>query len=202
MRKSQFSVGANTWSHQGTPIEAVTRIAEAVGAVIQADPTEQTLHILPRYPSAPWDWAAATPDIVLPLDIIESDGIEPTLKAAYNAVYVSGESQGVVGQVKRTGTAGDVVAPMITHPLITHADAARQRGLAILADTGRQARVGQSLPISDATGLVMVGQLAEIPEPGDTWRGLVRGLTVSATWSRTLVVRQRLELERHYLETA
>ena len=37
----------------------------------------------------------------------------------------------------RAGTAGDVLAPMVVDALITQAAAARQRGIAVLADTGR-----------------------------------------------------------------
>ena len=52
----------------------------------------------------------------------------------YNGVYISGAtSDGVLNLVKRTGTAGDVLAPMVSDPLNTHADASRQRGLAVLA---------------------------------------------------------------------
>ena len=44
---------AGLWQHQGTPMSAVLRIAEAAGAYLQTDATTQTLHVRHRYPSAP-----------------------------------------------------------------------------------------------------------------------------------------------------
>lgn len=44
-------------------------------------------------------------------------------------MFVSGQDVGVLGQVTRAGTAGDVLAPMVVDALITEAAAARQRGV-------------------------------------------------------------------------
>ncbi len=194
-------VPAGAWSHQGTPISGVLRVAEAVGAIVMADPVATTLHLLPRYPVAPWGWSAATPDIVLPPDLCIAESIEQIERPRYNRAYASGETQGVLGQITRAGTAGDLPASLVTHPLLTAAEATRQRGRVILADTGRQARIGLSLPLADASGLLDLNALVHYADPADPWRGLVRGLTVTARWDRTLTVRQSVEIERHYLET-
>lgn len=81
---------------------------------------------------------------------------------AFNAVYVSGERAGVVAQVKRSGTAGDVPTTMVVDPLITHADAARSRGIAILSDTGKQALVTLELPMLPELGLLSPGLMLSI----------------------------------------
>jgi hypothetical protein len=62
-------------------------------------------------------------------------------------VFVSGQEVGVLAQVSRAGTAGDVFAPMVVDALITQAAAARQRGIAVLADTGRQVELSLRLPV-------------------------------------------------------
>ena len=66
----------------------------------------------------------------------------------------------------------------------------------MLADTGRQAMVTLELPMLASIGLLEPGRLIAIGENGASWRGLVRGTTVSANWNQSLVVRQMVEVER------
>lgn len=192
---ADWLVPAGLYNHTGSYIAHAQRLAEAAGAYVQADPLLDTLRILPRYPLLPWEWSAATPDITLPSAPVVREAIEWQDKAAYNRVFVSGtESGGVLGQVTRAGTAGDVVAPMITDPLITHADAARARGRPILADTGRQARITLELPILPETGIITPGKLVQYTDAGTTRRGLVRSTAVTA---QLPTARQTIELETH-----
>lgn len=192
---ADWLVPAGLYSHTGSYIAHAQRLAEAAGAYVQADPLLDTLRILPRYPLLPWEWSAATPDITLPSAPVVREAIEWQDKAAYNRVFVSGtESGGVLGQITRTNTAGDVVAPMITDPLITHADAARARGRPILADTGRQARITLELPILPETGIITPGKLVQYTDAGTTRRGLVRSTAVTA---QLPTARQTIELETH-----
>lgn len=189
---------AALWHHQGTPMSAVLRIAEAAGAYVQTDAVLQTLHVRHRYPAAPWGWDALTPAVSLPAMVALREGVEWLDKPAYNEVYVRGQSVGVLGHVVKTGTTGGLAAATVVDDLITHADAARQRGLAILGDTGRQQRLSLSLPINDDLGLLEVGQLIDVTEgtgPSTvTRRGLVRG--VSATYNPP-AARQNVEVEVH-----
>lgn len=188
-------VPAGLYNHTGPYIAHAQRLAEAAGAYIQADTITDTLHVLPRYPLLPWEWASATPDIILPSAPVVRESIEWQDRPTYNRVFVSGtESGGVLGQVTRAGTAGDVVAPMVTDPLITHADGARARGRAILADTGRQARITLDLPILTETGIIQPGKLVEYTDNGTARRGLVRSTAVRA---QLPTARQTIELETH-----
>lgn len=191
---TDWLVPANTWALQGAYIAGVLDIANAAGGYVQPHDTAQTLRILPRYPAAPWDWASLTPDFELPAAVVAVEGTEWLQKPNYNRVFVSGTSAGVLGQVTRTGTAGDAVAPMVTHPLITHADAARQRGMAELSDTGRQARLSLRMPVLAETGVIQPGALVRYVDNGVPALGLVRGTQVD--WSRP-TLRQVLDVETH-----
>jgi hypothetical protein len=195
---TDWNVPAGLFSHQGTLIAGVLEIASAIKAIVQADPSEKILHVLPQFPSAPWDWATQSPDVVIPMDVMVTDSLTPSIKPTYNRVYVSGTTQGVLAQITRRGTAGDKLAELVTHALITEEAAGSQRGLAILGDTGHQATISVSMPVSDDTGLIKVGQLVSVPETGDPWVGLVRGVSVAAQNSDGLSVLQTLEIERHY----
>lgn len=188
-------VPLGAWSHQGTPISAVQRIAEAAGAYVQADPSTQILHLLHRYPVKPWEWSAATPDVEIPVAVTVTEDIEWSDKPNYTRVYVSGQGGGILGQVTRAGTAGDVLAPMVTDPLITHPYAARQRGLAILADTGRKALQTLSLPVLEESGIILPGQIIRFTEPGQPHRvGLVRGASINYGRPK---LRQTIQVETH-----
>lgn len=185
-------VPGGVWSHQGTPISAAVAIARAGGGYVQPHASATSISVLPLYPVAPWDWAGVTPDLELPAGYTTREGIEWQEFARYNRVYVSGTSAGVLGQVTRTGSAGDILAPMVTDPLITHADAARQRGLSVLAKTGRIATVTLRLPVSEGTGVIRPGAFVRYTEGAGARLGLARSVSVDAQGAQ---VWQTLRLE-------
>lgn len=194
---TDWNVPAGAWSHQGSYITALQAIAEAAGGYLQPHNTANTLRILPRYPTASWNWntdiPAATTTMVLPEDIAIQEGIAWKDLPVYDRVYVSGNTQGVVGNVKRTGTAGTRVAPMVTDALITDQLAARQRGIAVLSKSGRQAMVAIRMPILTETGIILPGQLVSYQEASVTRNGIVRAVSVD-TGDK---VRQSLSIETY-----
>lgn len=193
---TDWLVPAGVWSQTGTPMDACLAIAEAAGAYLQAHPSSMILRVLPRYPAAPWHWAELTPDFALPEDVCVTEGIEWVDKPAYNTVFVSGQQNGVLAHVTRAGTDGGTPAPMVTDPLISHADAGRQRGLSILSDTGRQALISLSLPVLEETGIILPGKLVQYSENGNTHLGLARAIDVAGSFPK---VRQTIRLETHVI---
>ncbi len=189
---TDWLIPAGAFSALSTPAAVAAAVAQASGSVLQADWSGRILRMMPRYPVKPWDWAGATPEYVIPASIAQTESVEWLEKPDYNVVYVSGVSQGVIGQVKITGTAGDKPAPMVTDPLITHADAARQRGITILSDTGRKASMQISMPILDTVGVIDVCRLIEFSDGANTRRGIVRANNISVGWP---TVRQTLTIE-------
>lgn len=196
---TDWLVPGGVWSHQGTHISAVSAIAAAAGGYLQPHRTARTLRILPRYPAPPWQWPDLTPDIELPVGPVVVEGIQWQRLPDYNRVYVRGEGVGVLGQITRAGTAGDVDAPMVVDPLITASEVARQAGIAVLGNTGRQAIVTLSLPVLDETGLILPGKLVRYVDGSTVRLGLVRSTALS--WQRPKL-RQSIKLETHILEGA
>jgi len=189
---TDWSVPAGILNLAGAPADVALHVAEAAGAVLQADWSLKRLRMLPRYPVKPWDWAAATPDIIIPAAVTQSESIEYLDLPEYNLVYVAGQTAGITGQVKITGTAGDKPAPMITHPLITHADAARQRGIATLGYTGRRAIMQISLPVLEESGVIDVCRLVEFTDGANTRRGITRRTEITVDQP---TVRQTITIE-------
>lgn len=200
---ADWLIPAGAWSHQGTPLDAVQAIAQAAGGYLQSHRSAATLLTRHAYgqragdnPGAPWSWMTGAADVELAPDAIITDGTERKDGADINAIYVSGTTQGVLAQVKRMGSAGDKLAAMVTDPLITHVDAARQRGLAVLGAAGAKYNVRLELPVltgAGQPGVLDVGQLVQI-NAAQPWRGRVRAVSVNA---KRPSLRQTVTLERH-----
>lgn len=197
-RCTDWLVPAGAWSHAGTPMSAVRRVADAIGAVVQSPRVGEAVIVMPRYPALPWEWAAATPDVLLAsLDAVLVHGYERADRPEYEGVYVSGQAQGVLALVKRTGTAPALYMPMVTDPLMTHLDACRQRGGSMLGKAGSQATMSLTLPVltgSGEPGVIDPGKLVRVLDPAGEWRGLVRSTRVGVSMP---VIEQTLTLERH-----
>ena len=177
---TDWNVPANAFAQQGSWIDALTAIAGAAGGYLIPHPSAQTIRVRHRYPVAPWEWSTVTPDFVLPVDAVARESLRWLEKPAYNRVFVSGQDVGVLGQVTRAGTAGDVLAPMVVDPLITEAAAARQRGIAVLADTGHQLEVSLRLPVLAETGIIEPGAFVEYQDGSVKRLGIVRATQVEA----------------------
>ena len=177
---TDWNVPAGVFSHQGTWIEALGVIAGAAGGYLLPHPRDQTIRVRHRYPVAPWEWATVTPNFVLPVDAVEKESLRWLEKPSYNRVFVSGVDAGVLAQVTRSGTAGDLLAPMVVDALILDAAVARQRGLAVLSDTGRQIEVSLNLPVLQETGVIEPGAFVQYRDAGADRIGLVRSTQVQA----------------------
>jgi hypothetical protein len=199
---TDWLIPAGVYSYaDSTAIEQIGRLAQAAGGIAYADRAARTVLARPRYPLPPWQWPGATPDVELPLAALKSLSLKRADRPEYNAVYVMGQAGGVLGHVYLTGSAADLVAPQVVDPLITHVDAARYRGLTVLAGFGAQQQVSLELPLNAVGGtvpLLTLGQLVAVTGEGAPWLSLVTGVRVSAGRSgRALTVTQQIELERH-----
>lgn len=189
---SDWLVPAGALSLHGTPAAVAGHVAEAAGAVLSSDWASRDLRLRSRYPVKPWDFATATPEYVIPAALCRTESVEWLEKPSYNVVYVSGVQQGVLGRVKITGTAGDKPAAMVTHPLLTHPDPVRERGLSILGDTGRKAIMQISTPVLESTGVIDICRFIEFSDGTNTRHGIVRANNVSVDWP---TVRQTMTIE-------
>lgn len=198
---TQFNVPAGAFSYVNkSPIEALAQLAQAVGAMIYPDGATKTLRIRPLWPVSPWAMASATPAIAVHDNVILSYNSEPSISPLYNKVFVRGEQQGVFGGVRRTGTAGDKVAPDIVDALITDVIAARQRGTAELADSGNKDMISLTMPIMDLLPPCLPGQILGVTWQTETFKALVDSIAITAQRSQNgqLTVRQNVGVLRSY----
>lgn len=185
------------WSFSGTALSVVQRVAESVGAVLRSDRVENRISVLPRYRLLPNEWREAVPEIEIHIDASMTDSWERADRPAFNGVFVSGRVGGAIALVYLAGTSGERLAPMVTDDLLTETPALRQRGESVLGSGGPQATVQMTLPVMNDPafpGVLEVNWLARIVEPGKTWYGVIRAVSVNVGFP---VIRQTITLEHH-----
>lgn len=193
------SAGALSYSN-ATPLKVIQQIAEAAGGRIISHRTDKQLIALPRLHSLPWTWGAATPDLGISDYVVRQLSREFQPNPVLNAVFISGENQGVLCKVVRSGTAANLLGPMVTDALITDVEPARERGKMIIGQSGRWSKEQLELPLTVTNtlpGLLEIGQLISMSEYGQTWRGQVVGVRVSADFSGGFRVSQHIDVERY-----
>lgn len=191
-----WEVPAGVWSARGSYMQAITTIAAAAGGYVQPHDTDMTLLVLPRYPVAPWNWAAeVTPDFSIPADVATAETTGWVTKQEFNRVYLSGVTQGVLARITKEGADGSAVAPMVVDALMTDEIVARQRGTAILGNTGRQAMFTLRMPVLAETGIIKPGAFVDYYEGAVSRLGLVRSVGVEVQSLDS--VWQTLTLETH-----
>lgn len=192
-QQTPWVVPGGVFAHQGTYISALKRIAEAGGGYLRPHFNRPEFSVLPLWPRAPWD--AQVADIVIPAGAVTRESMRWVDKANYNQVWVCGQEQGHRGDVRRTGTSGDVPTQMVIDELITSPDAAQQRGLSILADTGLQREIGLSLPVLPATGIIVPGKYIDYEDGSTHYKGLVRSVSVRVDEG---FVEQTISIQSHH----
>jgi hypothetical protein len=191
---------AGAWSHTGTALSAVRRIADAIGAVVESPRTGSTLTVRPRYPVMPWNIGSATPDVVLTsLGAVSMEGYERIDTPEYDGVHVSGQAYGdTLALVRITGSGPSLILPLVTDGLITHVDAARQRGESLLGPSGSHALMSLTLPVLTGVGepgIIGPGKIIQVTDGATTWRGISRSVSVSGTFeqlSQTVSIDRKL----------
>jgi len=201
-------VPPGAWFYDSTPaLDAISRLAEASGAVVQSHPAEASLRVRARYPNSPWDWRDRTPDHVVQEDIVSNESLQMRSAPLYEAVVVTGElaGKGVTCMVRRAGEAGQLFAQQVSSPLINTSAVAAERGRNILADRGEQAAIDLVLPLfagpllPGEVGRILPLDLIEVVGEEGTWHGLCTAVRTEARIGDTAaVIEQTITLERHY----
>lgn len=200
-RVTDWLVPAEVWSFVGTPMDVVKRVADSIKAIVQSPRTGDNIIIAPRYPTLPWLWGAATPDVVIAsYDPVTADSFEQRDQPDYDGIYVSGQAQGELALVKLAGSGPSLYMPMITDQLLTDLEACRQRGESELStSSGIKLDMSLTLPVLtgvDEPGVIDVGKLVEVHDTSpldEVWRGMVTGVSIESNFVK---VRQTITLER------
>lgn len=174
-----------------TPIAAIKLIVEAAGGFIYSEPNSNTLTIKPRYKKTWWDSIVVEEyDRVIPESIVTDQSTDYQPYLDYNGVFLTNDRTGDTGQVKRIGTAGDVLQESINNPLLTSTSVMHSKGREVLAKAGLVENHSLLMPIAQEIGLCLPGELVAF---NGNWWGIVDGVSGSFTHK---LVNQTATIER------
>ncbi|WP_238381542.1 hypothetical protein [Stenotrophomonas maltophilia] len=205
-----WTVLAGAWFYDAsTPLDAISALAEASGAVVQSHPQDLSLHVRASYPVSPWLWRDTQPAHVVQEDIVLTESLQMRSAPLYDAVVVTGEipGKGVTCKVRKAGEAGQLYAQQVSSRLISVAAAGAERGRNVLSDRGEQAAVDLTVPLfpkplkAGKVGAIMPLDLVEVVAAEGTWHGQCESLRIEVVIDQqAVVIEQAATLERHYTD--
>jgi hypothetical protein len=189
-------IPAGAWSGAGTPLDVIRQLAAAAEAVIEPMADQYGVIVRSRYATMPNQWHYTAPDVQVAWPAVESSSRAQADQPDYTAIYVAGQQQGLVAQIRLEGTSGADQAPMVTDALLTDLPVLLERGKAVLAASGQAHMVTRVLPVlmgAGDPGVFLRGQLVRWVDPKVTWVGAVRSVSVTGEFGK---LRQTVTCER------
>ncbi|MBB1342609.1 hypothetical protein H5158_13300 [Pseudoalteromonas sp. SR45-6] len=174
--------GAFTYTNL-TPAAALLSVAKSIGAILDINDATKTVSVVPAWPVMPWDTDNAICDVILNDSIILEHSSSQTISQEHNAVFVRGEQQGVACKIKRAGTLGDQFANDVVDTLITHNQAARQRGTCELANSGKKQNTTIRTKLLDDLPPIRPGMLVGITYTDSVFKATCDSMTINASIS-------------------
>lgn len=184
-------VANNSLSYSNlAPIAAIKLIAESGGGFIYSEKGSKTLSIKPLYKKTFWDtFTADDYDRLVPDSLVTSQSTDYELYPDYNGITLTNDRTGKQAQVKRTGTAADVLLPPENNPLFDVVSMGAF-GKAKLAKAGMVETHTLTMPISTEVGECAPGEVFAF---NAEWWGIVDSVSVAFSHAK---VNQTVKVER------
>ncbi|WP_180052064.1 hypothetical protein [Acinetobacter sp. YH12099] len=184
-------VANNSLSYSNlAPIAAIKLIAESGGGFIYSEKGSNTLSIKPLYKKTFWDtFTVDDYDRLVPDSLVTSQSTDYELYPDYNGITLTNDRTGKQAQVKRTGTAADVLLPPENNPLFDVVSMGAF-GKAKLAKAGMVETHTLTMPISTEVGECAPGEVFAF---NAQWWGIVESVSVSFSHAK---VNQTVKVER------
>lgn len=184
-------VANNSLSYSNlAPIAAIKLIAESGGGFIYSEKGSNTLSIKPLYKKTFWDtFTVDDYDRLVPDSLVTSQSTDYELYPDYKGITLTNDRTGKQGQVKRTGTAADVLLPPENNPLFDVVSMGAF-GKAKLAKAGMIETHTFTMPISTEVGECAPGEVFAF---NAEWWGIVESVSVSFSHAK---VNQTVKVER------
>lgn len=185
-------VPTESFSYSGlTPIKAIQEIAAAGGGFVYSEADSQAITIKPMYKKTYWDPIAISEyDILLPESIVTEQSTDYEVYPDYNGITLTNDKTGQTGQVKRTGTSGDVLYETVNNRLFTSDQVMGSYGKSKLAKAGLVESHTFSMPLTSEIGQCKPADILAFN--AEFW-GVVDSVSVSFTYSK---VTQSVTVER------
>lgn len=190
----------SAFSYQAlSAMSVIKKIAAAAGGVVIPDISAKTIYVRPRFKLMPWDMAGAAMDATIHESQITSSSAARQPAPLINAVFVSGEQEGVASTIRRINTAGDKPGDDVINPWLTAIEGNTSRGKAELAASGDRMSHSIELPINQTAqpGLVLPGMCVSVQHAAsaDDYRAYVTATKISVPGRALAKVRQTITLD-------
>jgi hypothetical protein len=197
-----WNIPAGAWTYQGiTAIDAISRLAQAAGGIIQSARTGQAIIAQPRRKVWPWQYQSTAADYSIPWDACITTQRLSQPAGSPNVVHVHGsEHGGILARVTLATSAGDKPIPTVVNALLTDSIPARELGGRLLAEQQPPCRYkSASIPLTWSDGdypLMQVGDLIGISTQAEDEKGICTALSVTVqTRGKGFIVRQTATLD-------
>lgn len=203
---ANWLIPEEVYSYSGkSPIAILQEIANVAGGFLSSDSHEKMLILKRKWPFPAWEIEAQEANVSLPSSAILSISGEETLTTRANVVYAMGEeNSGKAACIYRGMEARDKPCSSLRHALYTDLDVLREAGINALSETGKH-------KIETVTTLynynedpnkriprAELGDIWEIEERGEKWKGVVIAVSISATSDRGApVLTQQITIDRY-----
>lgn len=174
-----------------TPIKAIKMLATAAGGFVFSEPDSQEITIKPLYKKVYWDLLDIPDyDILLPDSFVTEQSTDYQSYPLYNAITLTNDKTGLTAQIKRAGTAGDVILETVNDRLFTSSTVTAAYGKAQLAKAGLVETHTFSMGLNAEVGQCLPSDVAAF---NGEWWGIVDSVSVSFTYAK---VTQSVTIER------
>lgn len=174
-----------------TPIKAIQEIANAGGGFVYSEADTQAISIKPLYRKAYWDSIAIDEyDILLPESVVIDQSTNYEKYPDYNGITLTNDKTGLTGQIKRTGTGGDVLHETVSNHLFTSQTVMGSFGKSKLAKAGLVESHTFSMPLTSEIGQCKPADILAFN--AEFW-GVVDAVSVSFTYAKVM---QSVTVER------
>ncbi len=173
-----------------TPIAVIKMIAESAGGFVYSEKGSDTITIKPKYKKTFWDSITVEEyDRLIPESLVTEQSTDYEPYPDYNGITLTNDRTGLTGQVKRTGTAADMLLETANSPLFT-VESMGSYGKSALAKAGMVETHNLVMPIGPDVSECAPGELVAF---NAEWWGIIEGVNVSFNHA---VINQSIKVER------
>ena len=198
-------IPANTYTTGNkTPMDVILDVAQAAGGFVFSHRKNPTISIGYKWKAPAWQIDTATPDLIIPDDVIVSISGRYRITEQANGVFVYGTGNNAKGaDVFRSSTEREPRASALSHPLYTDEVVLRTAGIFALSETGRHKEETITLPVSAKDGIpcLDLGWLVQVNENNQLWRGVVESISINANVSNdgAISIMQTAGIDRYII---
>ncbi len=139
----------------------------------------------------------ASPDVVVPMDVVRSMSERTDVKPRYNTVMLVGIA---ANEIYRNRQGRDLIAPLENNALYTDRNCVVPRGIELLSNSGMHGLYTVKMRWAEKYNLPLakLGQIWQFNDVDGAWKGVITSVSVAVEWDNEApTVWQTLGVDRY-----